>query len=502
MQRLVVLVLDAASPDLVERWTEDGSLPNLKRLKETGGYGRLDSIAGWLPEAASFAFVSGQNPAATGIHCHMMWDPAAMKIHPPSREWLPHEPFWRSFGPDGARAVVVDPSNVYPPLPFNGVEIHGWANHDTLMEFQTYPPDLAGWVRSRFGSALLPDEMYGLPSRSDFVDRFDRLMEINHRFAELCTALMQKEEWNLFMATNGTLHDGGHRLWSTANIKEPLNDTERHRLNECLHEVYASCDAAVGRIVAAAGDSAAVMVLSIHGMSVNSSRTIIFPEMVARVMAKRAPSRGLLQRIRAAIPVELRHAVKSRLPVNLRRGLTGFWRNTDRDWGATRAFDVLSDTHGWVRINLKGREALGTVEPGSEYDALCAEISEGLQTFVDADTGERVVQQVARPAQLFEGARLSALPDLIVRWADSPAAAHRAIRSPRFGEIPWPTPGRNPEGRGGNHRSEGMLITAGPGVRRGPIRDAHILDLAPTMLRLLGQPVPAAMEGKPLQLFD
>ena len=112
------------------------------------------------------------------------------------------------------------------------------------------------------------------------------------------------------------------------------------------------------------------------------------------------------------------------------------------------------------------------------------------------------MQEVARPAQLFEGERLSALPDLIVRWADSPAAAHRAIRSPLFGEIPWPTPGRNPEGRGGNHRPEGMLITAGPGVRRGPIGKAHILDLAPTILKLLGQPVPAEMEGKLLQLFD
>ena len=45
-----------------------------------------------------------------------------------------------------------------------------------------------------------------------------------------------------------------------------------------------------------------------------------------------------------------------------------------------------------------------------------------------------------------------------------------------------------------------MLITAGAGIKSGTIKDAHILDLAPTILTLLDQPVPAEMEGKPIKL--
>ncbi|HLD94743.1 MAG TPA: hypothetical protein VI703_11135, partial [Anaerolineales bacterium] len=59
-------------------------------------------------------------------------------------------------------------------------------------------------------------------------------------------------------------------------------------------------------------------------------------------------------------------------------------------------------------------------------------------------------------------------------------------------------PGRNPEGRSGNHFPEGFLIATGKGIKEGAISDAHILDLAPTILNLLGQPVPDLMEGKVL----
>jgi predicted AlkP superfamily phosphohydrolase/phosphomutase len=283
-----------------------------------------------------------------------------------------------------------------------------------------------------------------------------------------------------------------------------LTEVERPALEDTLHRVYMAADQAVGEIVAAAGEDVTIMVMSMHGMGVNNSRTWIFPDMLKRVLGtqvERSPVIGLVNRLRALVPVEWRHGLKSRLPYHARRWLTRTWRTSGFDWPRTRAFNLFSDTQGWVRINLKGREAGGVVEPG-EYDALCEQISEGLKTFVDADTGEPVVKSVLRPHQAFEGERLADLPDLIVNWAESPAALHREIVSPQFGRIAWPTPGHNPEGRSGNHRWHGFLITAGPGVKTGRIDGAHLLDLAPTILSLLGQPVPAGMEGKVLSLFN
>jgi len=227
----------------------------------------------------------------------------------------------------------------------------------------------------------------------------------------------------------------------------------------------------------------------------------VLPEMVRRITGD-TQRPDAISRARLAIPTEWRHAVKSRLPYQLKRSITRHWRTREHDWTRTLAFSLFSDTQGWIRVNLKGREAGGIVEPGASYDALCSEIRDGLQSFVDADTGERIVMDAFRPADIFEGGYVDMLPDLVVRWSESPAAMHRAVTSPSYGTIPWPTPGRNPEGRSGSHRGQGLLVAAGPGIRQGRIENGHILDLAPTILSLLDQPIPAGMEGKPLRLLQ
>ncbi len=503
MTRILAIVLDAAEPSLIEKWIEDGNLPNLKRLQQQGAYGRLESVAGWLAEAVPYCFYTGRNPASHGAHCYVMFQKETMKFRPPGMDWLPIRPFWRNFKKGGPRAIVLDVSNGPALEPFNGIEIAGWATQDALVPYQTYPPDLAKWIHAHYGSAILPDEMYGLVSKQDFMETRQLLIDVSRKFERLCIELMHKEPWDLFLAYLFTAHHGGHRLWSPINIKDSLTDSEKTDLADSMRQVYIANDRAIGELVQATGEDVMVMVMSMHGMGVNNSRTWIFPEMLRRVMGVEAGSRSsliqIIKSLRDLIPVEWRHQVKSRFPYGVRRWLTRTWRTSGFKWNETHAFNLFSDTQGWVRINLKGREVQGIVEP-AEYDALCQQISEGLKTFVDADTNEPIIKSIFRPHQAFEGERLDDLPDLIVNWVDSPAAMHRAVVSPQFGAIPWPTPGHNPEGRSGNHRWEGFLLLAGKDIKPGAIENAHILDLAPTILSLLEQPIPAEMEGKILPL--
>jgi len=175
-----------------------------------------------------------------------------------------------------------------------------------------------------------------------------------------------------------------------------------------------------------------------------------------------------------------------------------FSRVGDLDMATTRAFPVIADLQAYIRINVKGREARGIVEPGEEYDRLCDEISAGFESFRDADDGEPVVESVARADRLYPGAtRLDELPDLIVKWSSKPAREHRALISERYGSIAWPTPGRHPEGRSGNHRPHGFVVARGAGIPRGgSIEGADIVDLAPTIGRLLGLPARPEWTGK------
>ena len=504
MTRVLAIALDAAEPSLIERWMADGSLPALQALRSRGAYGQLASTSEWMTGSSWPTFYTGQNPAQHGFYNYLVWNPQKMIAEPPTAERLPLQPFWRSFKSDSSpRAIILDIPLTYSPTPFNGKEITSFATHDTLTHMAGYPPEFVSSVRARIGEQLMSNERYGTQSRQEFRATRDELIRITNIVGNFCLELIGLESWDLFFASFATIHRAGHRLWALHNIAAPISAEEKVEFSDALRQVYIACDQEIGRLVNAIDTDTAVLVFSLQGMRDNTTRTILLPEMLRRVLFDLPPSTvspppGLLDGIRELIPLELRHRIKSALSTELRHRLTAFWRSRAQDWSETRAFSMVADAQGWIRINLKGREQLGIVEPGREYDDLCTKISEGLKSYVDADTNEPLVRNIVRASQVFEGERLELLPDLIIQWNEKPSAQHRAITSPRYGTIPWPTPGRNPEGRSGNHFPEGFLIATGKGIKEGAISDAHILDLAPTILNLLGQPVPDLMEGKVL----
>jgi len=503
--RLFVIALDAAEPRLIEQWMADGSLPNLRALRQRGAYGRLASSADWLAGSPWPTFYCGVPPSEHGFYHHLRWRPDRMQALRPSPEHLPLTPFWRKLSRLGPRVIALDPPLTYAAEPFNGIEISGWASHDGLVPPSAYPANIMPWVEREVGASPRTDEEHVLlPVRRALGIR-DEQIRATGLVGELADALVQREPCDLFIMALSAPHRSGHQLWDESGLADVPSPEERTALADALRQVYIACDAAVGRLVAGAPASAA-LVFSLHGMGAEISRVDLLPEMLRRILSGAsavAPTsrKRLLHRIRNLVPNPWRHAIKHRLPVVVQDRLTAFWRLGGTDWSRTRAFCQVADLQGYIRINLKGREAVGVVEPGAEYSGLCAQIREGLLTFEDADTGEPVVRDVARSDQVYPGgARLTELPDLLVRWTTTPAAEQRAILSPRFGRIELPTPGRNLTGRSGNHRPEGFLIGVGPGFKAGSTVDGgHILDLAPTVYAMLDLPKPAEMPGRDLR---
>lgn len=503
-QKPVLMIgLDAAEPRLIEQWTEDGTLPNLKSLREQGAYGRLASSADWLTGSPWPTFYTSTSPADHGVYHFLQWHAGQMVPIRPTVDWLPLQPFWRNFGENDPRVVAIDIPVTYPPTAFNGVEICGWASHDRMGPPASHPASLVEQVRKDFGPSPIHEEIHGLQSPKSLLQLRDRLVQATDRVAGLAKGMMDREAWDLFMVTFGATHRGGHKLWDHTGTAGILQPDDEQALSTALRDVYIACDAAVGQLIETAGNEVTCLVFSLHGMDVNTSRVDLLPTMLDRILnpssnvTDEEKEEGYLQRIRELVPLEWRHNVKRRLPIRLQDTLTRFWRTRSVDWATTPAVSLVADLHGYIRINLSGRETAGIVEPGQEYDELCTKIIEGLKTFVDADTGQPVVNDIIRSDHYFcSGSRRDLLPDLIVKWSFSPAAEHRSVTSPQFGSIAWPTPSRNPDGRSGNHRPEGFLLAAGANIQpKDSITGATITDLAPTVHALLGVPQPAEMQG-------
>jgi predicted AlkP superfamily phosphohydrolase/phosphomutase len=87
------------------------------------------------------------------------------------------------------------------------------------------------------------------------------------------------------------------------------------------------------------------------------------------------------------------------------------------DWENTRAFSLPTDQYGWIRINLIGREAQGSV-PLDRYSDTCAQLEQLMLGLTNED-GQSLVQDVTRTCANAESALSNPLPDLVVRWQDA-----------------------------------------------------------------------------------
>jgi predicted AlkP superfamily phosphohydrolase/phosphomutase len=162
------------------------------------------------------------------------------------------------------------------------------------------------------------------------------------------------------------------------------------------------------------------------------------------------------------------------------------------DWERSKAFFLPSDHfQGFLSLNVEGREPAGVVKPGAEYHQVCSEIRNELLALTNTATGRPAVREVTKISDVYQGQRLSDLPDLVIQWAEEAYIAE--LHHPKFGVIHEP----DIEVRKNMHSADGFMIACGKNINHeAVVKDATTMDLAPTILHLLDQPVPSEIEGK------
>jgi predicted AlkP superfamily phosphohydrolase/phosphomutase len=161
------------------------------------------------------------------------------------------------------------------------------------------------------------------------------------------------------------------------------------------------------------------------------------------------------------------------------------------DWSKTRAYS--RGNYGQIYVNLKGREPQGSVNPGSEYEEVRRSIKEDLLSVREPETGEQMFDRVYLREELYSGPYVDEAPDIVFlpREMKNKALGTLDFTSNKFAVPVY--------GNSGDHRMEGILLGLGPAFRKGVrLEPLSILDVAPTVLHLLGLPVPKQMDGKVL----
>jgi predicted AlkP superfamily phosphohydrolase/phosphomutase len=471
--KVMMIALDAADQEILNVWAGQGLLPTWARLQATGLTGMTETAVGFYVGAIWPCFYTGVNPARHGHHCWEQIEPGSYEV----RRYLAgnhvtHEPFWDVFSRAGVTSSIIDVPLSGPARQLKGRQIIEWGCHDPDLGFVTVPPTWAAELQAAHGLHPVQGNC-NHPGRTadDYVQFRDDLVRGVALKTQLNEDVLRRYACDLFLTVYSESHCVGHQCWHLHQPgHERYDSAVVQRTGDPVLAVYQALDQGLARLLALAGPETTVIVWASHGMAAHNDGTFMLDEILLRLdMSQRFASGewrlSALERFWPKRGAARRAVLRQTLDTPHRRF---FPHPNNRE-------------EAGIRINVAGREPAGFVQPGADYDRVCAELMRDLLELTDVKTGVRIVRNVLKTQDHYRGDYIQHLPDLVVQWnGDFPV---RSARSEKIGQIAGPCPCV----RSGGHRPVGQFTVLGPGINPGRIaRPINVMDFAPTLAALLG----------------
>ncbi len=504
--KVLVIGLDGATSELIDRWVEEDKLPNLKQVMQKGVYGKLRSVYPPKSPAAWTTFATGYNPGKHGVYDFRNYDNTRYSCIAETivdSNAFAGKTIWDIVGAAGQKVGVVTVPVTYPAWKVNGFMISGYPTPDEGKSY-SYPPELAQTIPPLIGdSSLFKSAMR------------EQLLEEMKRLVYLCTDVsisqMQKDDYGLFIMVVGATDRAHHDWWKFIDPSHPAYEPEEARLyGHLIQETYRVADECIGKFLEAIDDDTTVIIMSDHGGGAHPLyyfntnyflRTLSLIQPSRRAMKKKGGLRDIFKqfyrtRIRRFPYLE---KVYRRLPQALKKMATELDSQTMMDldaidWKHTKAyrFPMYPPVEG-IMINVAGRQPEGCVQPGEEYEAIRTQILKDVCSLRDPRTGESIVLEAYRREELYHGECTEMAPDIILVTQDCYKGG--AGIDELVSDVPLDVLTK----LSGVHRMDGIIFAQGPHIRRNTkIERAELINVAPTILYLLGLPIPSDMDGKPL----
>lgn len=625
VKRVLIVGLDGLEPTLADQFLDEGLLPNLARLRDSGTYARLGTTCPPLSPVAWSSFSTGTNPGKHNIFDFINRHPSdyrprmsSVRIEPGRRSLklgsrvVPlsrpsitalrkSKPFWTVLGESGVFSAILRVPITFPPDKFHGVQLSAMCvpdlrgsqgmftyyteggqsgatmdgdvggerilvtrNRNRIESYLPGPPNsfrtdqpevrlpfqvaknrqgqavlhLDGqsisltpgqytpWVRVSFPLAagikasgtcrfLLRRfdprlELYCTPVQ---IDPDKPVMPISHPrvystylsrlLGPFATLGLAEDTWALsegvisegaFLTQVYDIHDERRRMlldalrrvkrglvacvfdapdrvqhmfWRFMDRDHPAWVSNENGNEHAIRDMYVKMDQTLGELLEQIGDDTAVIVMSDHGFKPFRRGVDLNAWLLAN---------GYLK-------------LKDNAEVSDQQYLA------EVDWSQTRAFAIGL---AGIFINQRGREAQGIVDVGPDYEQLVEELAAKLTGLKDPDgreDGQVAVYEAIPRQKAYSGPYVDTAPDLIVGYN----VGYRVSWDAAVGKCGRHVFTDNTKAWSGDHCVHPDLV---PGVVFSNLKlkgdQANIIDIAPTVLELLGVAKPSYMDGRSL----
>ncbi len=485
--KVFLLGLDGMTLRIVEPYVKADLLPNFKKIMEQGCYGILRSTIPAITGPGWVSLATGKNPGKHGVYEFRKRQ--GYKTELITKCTSPHaEPIWKILSRNGEKVTIASVPFTYPPDEVNGIMISGLMTPGVNTDF-VFPHQLKHDIFE-----LIPDytididlELY-LHSK-DTGALLNEVVRVTEQDRKLMNYLLEKTPSGLFFVAFTGPDRIQHFLWD-----------EIVSMNaECV-QYYKLIDDILGDILQKMDDDAVLFVASDHGFA-GATRGFYINNFLQNLGLLRVQGGSKTKNVLAKMNISTTSfrwfikkvgllSLKSLLPSAFLRHIRGFLPargvlENEIDWQNTKACSLL--IHGMVFINLKGREPAGIVEE-EQYDQLCDMITEELLKLKDPQTNKNVINAVFRTDQLYSLQCTSDSPDLIV-VANEGYSINESIGGDILGENRVANRCRT-----GDHDTNGLFLAYGNVIKSKQV-DADIYDIMPTILYLMGKPIPEDVDG-------
>ena len=486
MSRFLLIGLDGAEPSLVSRWMDAGRLPNLAALRERGAYLPCDSTIPHATFPAWTTCVTGVNPGAHGIFDFTAMKPGEYALEFVNGTYRAAPAIWDVLSDAGKRVCVLGVPGTYPPQRVNGVMVSGFdspvcTSVDASFvypssEFETVKDwRFADFQESRIGPGW---HDMALPKLLDGIAAKERI----------AVDYLRREPWDFFMIVFGESDTVSHHYWMFHDPQSP-----RHKPGhaDAIQRIYERLDAAVGTLIEEAGEDIVVGIVSDHGFGGTGTGIVHLNNWLAGAgyLGFRSAGDSLAKKLAMRFaPESWRGAIFRRLK-SLAARAESRSRFGGIDWAETRAWSEELNYFPSVRVNLKGREPLGQVDP-ADYESFCNDLCARLESW-------EPVRKAWRRDALYTGAHVERAPDIILELELDDGYSYSCLRSrggpPLLQAKPHEYLGGKERGMNGNHRPTGIFFLSEAAARE----RMSLLDVAPTVYSALDMAAPP-VEGASL----
>lgn len=493
--KLVLIGLDGATFRVLRPLVKAGAMPILARFLEEGASGTLLSTHPPVTCPAWPTMFTGANPGKHGIFSFTCRDGGQDKPHTASLLDVRVPTLWELLSNGGCRVGVMNVPITFPAHPVNGFMVSGFPAPDGLSEVmwpreeytkivRDLPEFVVNWPVLSQRATTASEKALVVESANAWLRTRSRMFEyfLNRHDVDFCFLVFEYPDkvQHAFYPLLDSMND-------MFALKKPS------RVLSLLLDGYRQVDAAIGKLVGQFSENANYIIVSDHGFG--PANRIVYINHLLEL-------HGLFsaRRIKA---LTAKAASLARLPLCLqnRLGLAqdepwhriNTWQSPLTNFSRTKAFGGHQYEHA-VYVNLLGRCPHGIVQKGSEYEVVRNKVIEVLKQTKDPKTGSNIFEAIWTPEEIYSGEYLQDAPDVIFELA--PGYVISAGIGLSLGlDSGFLRDARNSDAKG-YHRPEGVFIGYGPSFRATRDIKATLLDVAPTVLALMGIAPLSEMDGR------